>query len=244
MSENLRSRERAFATLVAGCILAVLLVGFSRSFFLLPFFGGPPSWAAKEPIFYAHGAIFASWFVLLGAQVLLVRTGDVRVHRRLGYVGAGLAALVVLVGTLAALRAANRPGGFIDVPIPPDQFLALPLLSMVLFGLFVGLAVLWRRNPARHKRLMLLASIGLLGAPVARIVSMTGFLPPFSDVIVYALLVALMIAWDVATYRRPHAETLIGGAAVVGFNAVVLPFGATNAWLAVAHSLMALVPPP
>jgi uncharacterized membrane protein YozB (DUF420 family) len=244
MSENLQARERAFATLVAGGILAVLLVGFSRSFFLLPFFAGPPSWAAKEPIFYAHGAIFASWFVLLAAQVLLVRTGDVRVHRRLGYIGAGLAVLVVLAGTLAALRAANRPGGFIDVPIPPDQFLALPLLSMVLFALLVGLAVLWRRQPARHKRLMLLASIGLLGAPVARIVSMTGFLPPFSDVVVYALLVVLMLVWDLSTYRRPRIETVIGGGAVVGFNALVLPFGATTAWLAIAHRLMALVPPP
>lgn len=244
MSEALRARERAFALTIAALMLAVTLIGFSRSFFLLPFFAGPPAWAAKEPIFYAHGAIFAGWFVVLAAQVALIRSGDVKTHRRLGYAGAALAVLVVTAGTLAALRAANRPTGFVDVPIPPDQFLALPLLGVVLFAVFVTLGVAWRRNPARHKRLMLLASAALLGAAVARLVSMTGFLPPFTDVVVYAALVGLMLWWDVAVHRRPRPETVLGGGALIALNALALPFGATGAWLSIAHPLMNLVPPP
>jgi uncharacterized membrane protein YozB (DUF420 family) len=244
MSENLRGRDRAFAMTVAALTVGVTLIGFSRSFFLLPFFARPPSWAAKEAIFYAHGAIFAAWFVLLAVQVALIRSGDVRVHRRLGYVGVVLAVFVVTAGTLAGLRAANRPTGFVDVPVPPDQFLAVPLVGMLLFGVLVALAVLWRGDAARHKRLMLLASISILGAPVARIVSMAGVLPPFTDVFVYAALVAVMIAWDLSVHRRPRADTLVGGAAVIGLNALALPFGATSVWLAVARDLMALVPPP
>jgi hypothetical protein len=38
MSGNVHARDSAFTALIAGAILAVLLVGFSRSFFLLPFF--------------------------------------------------------------------------------------------------------------------------------------------------------------------------------------------------------------
>jgi uncharacterized membrane protein YozB (DUF420 family) len=245
LSGDVRTRDRTFTAWVAGLTLAVVLVGFSRSFFLRPFFASSPSWAAKEAIFYAHGAVFASWFALLAAQVMLIRTKNVRLHRRLGYAGAGLGALVFAVGVLAGLRASNRPGGFIDVPLPPDQFLAVPLLGMLVFGGLVLAAVLWRRDPARHKRLMLLACIDLLGAPVARITSMAGSLaPPALDIIVFTALVALMLAWDAATQRRVRADTLIGGLLVVGVNAAAVPIGATAAWLAIAHRLMALVPPP
>ena len=245
MSSDVRARDRAFAAWISGAILAVLLIGFSRSFFLRPFFAGPPSWAAKETIFYAHGAVFAAWFALLAVQVVLIRVRNVRLHRSLGYAGAGLAALVVVAGTLAALRASNRPGGFIDVPVPPDQFLTVPLVGMLLFGVLVTLAVVWRRNAPRHKRMMLLASISLLGAPVARITSMTApFAPPMLDVIVYTTLVGFILVWDVAVLRHVRADTLDGGAAVIGLNAAALPFGATAAWLAIAHPLMALVPPP
>jgi uncharacterized membrane protein YozB (DUF420 family) len=244
MSENFRAREGAFTVCIAALILAVLLVGFSRSFFLLPFFDGPPSWAAKEGIFYAHGAVFAAWFALLAAQVALIRVRNVRLHRRLGYAGAALGALVFVVGVLAGLRASNRPGGFIDVPFPPAQFLTVPLFGMLLFGILLLLAIVWRRDPARHKRLILLASINLLGAPVARISSMAPFAPPALDIIVYTTLVALMLVWDMATQRRLRPDTLIGGAAVIGVNAVAIPAGATAAWLTIAHVLMGLAPPP
>jgi hypothetical protein len=245
MSGNVRTRDGAFAIAIAGAIVAVVLVGFSRSFFLLPLYAGQASWAAKEPIFLAHGAIFAAWYAVLAAQVALIRTGNVRIHRRLGYVGAGVGALVFVAGVLAALRAANRPGGFIDVPVPPDQFLTVPLFGMALFGAFQALAVLWRNQGPRHKRMILLAGISLLSAPVARITSMlAGAAPPMFDIIVQAVLVAAMLAWDAVTLRRLRADTVIGGAAVVGLSAAALPIGATQGWLAIAHALMALVPPP
>lgn len=245
MSSDIRTRDRAFSALIAGLTLAVMLVGFSRSFYLLPIFAGAPDWAAKEAIFYAHGAVFTTWFTLLAVQLVLIRLGNPRLHRRLGYAGAGLGALVFGVGVLAAVRASNRPGGFIGVPFPPDQFLAVPLFEMLVFGALLLLAVVWRHDPARHKRLMLLACIDLLGAPVARITSMIGtFAPPMLDIIVYAALVALIVLWDAVTQRRVRADTLVGGAVVVGVNAAALSIGATAGWLAIAHMLMDLVPPP
>ena len=116
---------------------------------------------------------------------------------------------------------------------------------MVLFGGFLLLAILWRRDPARHKRMMLLACIDLLGAPLARVTSMAGaFAPPALDLITYAALVGLMLLWDATTQRRLRPDTLIGGALLVSVNAVALPLGATDAWLTLARALMGLVPPP
>ena len=65
------SAERRFFTGMALAILATVLVGFSRSFFLRPLF---PDWPSpSEMIFYVHGAVFAAWIVLLVAQASLVR---------------------------------------------------------------------------------------------------------------------------------------------------------------------------
>jgi hypothetical protein len=245
MSTKSIGRERTFAALVTMAILAVVLIGFSRSFFLRPLYAGPPDWAAKEPIFYFHAAVFAAWFGLLGVQVALIRVRNVSLHRKLGYAGAVIGLLVVVAGTYASLRAANRPGGFIGVPLPPDQFLTVPLLGMALFGAFVALGVMWRRQAARHKRMMLLAGISLMGAPVARITSMIAPLsfPPL-ETTVYLVLIGLLLLWDAMTERRLRADSLVGGVAIVGLNAAALPFGATALWLSIAHPLMALVPPP
>ena len=101
------------------------------------------------------GLVFFAWFILLIAQTSLIAGRRVHVHRRLGWVGAGLAVLVVTIGTLGSLIAARRPTGFIDVPMPPLQFLVVPLSLMVLFAGFVSLAIIKRRDPQSHKRYML-----------------------------------------------------------------------------------------
>ena len=112
MSGNIRGPDRAFTAWIAGLTLTVMLIGFSRSFFLLPFFDDFPAWAAKEAIFLAHGAVFAAWFGLLAVQVILIRRGSARLHRQLGYAGAGLGAVVFVVGVVAALRAAKERHAF------------------------------------------------------------------------------------------------------------------------------------
>lgn len=58
--------------------------------------------------------------------------------------------------------------GFIGVSAPPLRFLAIPLGDLALFTVFVVLAVVWRRDTQSHKRLMLLATIGLLDAAIVR----------------------------------------------------------------------------
>jgi hypothetical protein len=106
--------------------------------------------------------------LLLLTQTSLVTAGRVDLHRRLGPLGAGLALAMLVVGTVASLMAAGRPTGFIDVPVPPLQFLAVPLADLVLFGAFVAFGLVNRRVPQSHKRYMLLASIALVEAAVAR----------------------------------------------------------------------------
>ena len=236
--------DRDYSAWIVGAILLVVLTGFSRSFFLRPLFGSAPDWAAREPIFYLHGAVFSAWFLLLAVQTWLIRARALRLHRRLGYAAATVGAGVVVIGIYASLRAANRPGGFMGVPVPAVEFLAVPLVEIALFAIFLALAVLWRNRPASHKRLILLASIDLLGAAIARIPLMLPVLPIWIDTIVYAAFVAAMAAWDLNGNRRIRPETLWGGAALIGGNFAALFIGATGAWQAAGLWMMSLTGPP
>ena len=236
--------DRPYVAAIVTAILLVVLSGFSRSFYLLPAFGSEPVWAAKEPIFYIHGTVFTLWFALLAYQTYLVRARSLQLHRKLGYAGAGLGVAIVVLGTYVALRAANRASGFMGVSIPPQQFLTMPLAGMVLFAAFLTLGVINRRKPASHKRLMLLASISLVGAPIARITAMIPQLPIWLDAAVFTAFTIAMSYWDVQTRGKVRPETLYGGPAIVLVTFAAVPIGSTAAWQSVAFWMMSFAGPP
>lgn len=241
------SAERQFYSAMTIAITASVLLGFSRTFFLRPLF---PEWAAEhsptEPFFYVHGVVFATWFALLVAQPFLVATGRIDLHRRLGWLGAGLAVAILGMGTLGALLAAGRPTGFVDVPIPPLQFLAIPLVEIWMFGAFAGLAVIERRRTQSHKRYMLLASISLLSAAITRwpFAVMAAELPVpwfnMTDVLQDGFLVPIL-AWDFASRGRIHAVTLWGGLALVASQPVKHLLSVSDVWVAFATWAVALL---
>jgi hypothetical protein len=145
-------------------ILAALLVvaGFSRTYYLKPLFGTPPISA----LVHAHGLVMSLWFILFIAQVRLVAGGRLDLHRRLGWIAAGLAVLLVGLGTVVAIsgaRAGRSPGP------PPLVFLIFPLSVVFNFSVFTSPAIYWRNRPDIHKRLMLLGSLNLLNPAIARL---------------------------------------------------------------------------
>jgi uncharacterized membrane protein YozB (DUF420 family) len=238
LADRAPSSERRFYTGISIAILATVLVGFARSFFLRPLF---PDWPSPtERVFYVHGAVFTAWIVLLVTQASFVAAGRTDIHRRTGGFGAGLAALMVVLGVYAALIAARRPGGFIDVPVPPMQFLAVPFFDLLLFGSLVALAIAKRGEPQAHKRLMLLATINLTTAAIARwpVVSTLG--PPAVFGATDLFIVALA-AWDVRTRGRLHPATLWGGLAILVSQPLRLLVSGTEVWQAFARWATGLV---
>jgi uncharacterized membrane protein YozB (DUF420 family) len=232
--------ERLFYTCMAMAILAAVVLGFARTFFLRPWFPDHP--APPEPFFLLHGAVFAAWFVLLVVQPSLVAAGRTDLHRRLGQAGAVLAVVMVVVGIQGAIIAASRPGGFTGVPIPPLSFMAIPFFDMIVFPVLVGVAVARRRDAQSHKRLMLIASISLLGAAIAR--WPFELLAPPSPVVFFGLTDAFLlaiVAWDLATTRRLHPATLWGGLLVVLSQPLRLAISGTEPWLAFARWATGLI---
>jgi len=161
---------RHFDRYVYGTLAAVFALivfsGFARTYYLKLFFATPP---LPSLIVHAHSIIMTAWVVLFLVQVTLISTRRVRVHQRLGYAGIGLALLIIVLGIWTALRAAKH--GSISTPVGFSQptFLIVPLGDIVLFTLFFGMAVYFRRNAARHKGLMFLTAVNFLPPAMGRL---------------------------------------------------------------------------
>ena len=224
--------ERRFYTGMALAIALSVFLGFARSFYLKPYF---PDWPApREPIFIVHGLVFTAWIVLLLVQTTLIAGGRAQVHRKLGIFGALLAVAVAVLGVLGALIAARRPEGFIGVPVPPLQFLAVPLASVLLFTSFVALGIARRRDPQAHKRLLLLASFQLVTPAIARWPAVSAFGPPAFFGLTDLFVVALAL-WDFRTRGRLHPVTLWGGLVTIAAQPIQLMLLGTEAWLSFAR---------
>jgi len=100
-----RRAERIFYTAMSVAILITVFAGFSRTFFLRPYFQTQP----LLPLLIAHGIIFSAWIALFVTQTTLVATKRTCIHMRLGIAGGILATLMVAIGTYTAIvRARDR----------------------------------------------------------------------------------------------------------------------------------------
>jgi uncharacterized membrane protein YozB (DUF420 family) len=225
-----RSRERVFFTGMSVVCLFVVLAGFSRTFYLRPYFQ-----QAQQliPLLILHGIIFSSWIALFIIQTSLIATKKTRVHMRLGIAGGVLAALMIIIGSVTAIVRAKGPS-----PIPgvnPLSFLTIPLFDMLVFAILISLAFYFRRQVDVHKRLMLLATIGILPAAVARIpINFIATGGPLAFFGLTDLLIIPCLIFDMLTRGRPHRATVLGGALIVISHPLRLLIGGTSVWLAFA----------
>jgi hypothetical protein len=225
--------DRVFYSGMAIALAVTVFAGFVRTYFL-PLARSAANTAALPGLVHLHGALFSGWLLLFIAQTALVAGGRVAVHRRLGLLGVLLAAAMVGVGTATAINAAAR--GSSPPGVDPLVFMAVPLFDMFTFPGFVTAAVALRRSPEAHKRLMLLATISLAAAGVARLSIMkhAGLITVFATA--YLFLAAAVI-YDLVTRRRVHPVYIWGGLLLVASVPLRLFVSGTGAWRSLAQFL-------
>jgi FtsH-binding integral membrane protein len=164
-------------------VLAGLVVwGFSKTVDANLFHANPP----RPRLLWIHGAAFSTWVIFFIAQSTLVRVHKVKVHRFLGWLGAGLATFMVGLGfTIAVVMA--RFDTVVLHQTGADAFLSVPFYDMIVFGTLIALAIYWRKKPDYHRRLIFIASCGLMDAAFGRF----DFL--FNHNLFYPALDALMV---------------------------------------------------
>ena len=225
--------DRPFYTGMAIAAAVVVFAGFAPTYFLRASYQSTP----LPTYLQVHGFLFTTWIALFIAQTSLVAARRTNVHRRLGWAMAALAVVMVVVGTAAGIWSMRRQveAGFAQ---QAQAFLTTPLFSMVAFAAFVAAAIRLRRDSQTHKRLMLLATISILDAAVARLpfeflrASSWNYLPA-TDVF---LLTAIL--YDVASRRTVHQAYIWGGLVLVIEQALRIPVGETAAWQAIARAII------
>jgi hypothetical protein len=224
-----RSTDRLFFGTMSLVILAIVFLGFMRTFYLSSYFGGPTLAGLR----IVHGSAFTAWVVLFAVQTSLIAAGQRAVHRRLGYAGAVLAAVMVVLGTSLAIVSARE--GRAPPGIPPLGFLAIPLFDMVTFAPLVALGVYHRRRADTHKRLMLLATVSILAAAVARIPGVQTLNNPLIYFGVVDLLILAGVVYDKRTRGAVHPVYKWGGTFVVASQVVRMALAMSPPWIAFAH---------
>jgi hypothetical protein len=144
-------------------IAAIVVSGFSRTVngnLLHPSIPRPL-------ILWFHAAAFSGWVTFFIFQSALVRTHNVKWHRFFGWFGATLGTVMVPLGITTSIIM-GRFDTYQEHQPGADAFLIVPFYDMLAFGVFFGLAVLLRKKPELHRRLIFIATCGLLDAAFGR----------------------------------------------------------------------------
>jgi uncharacterized membrane protein YozB (DUF420 family) len=234
-----RFDRRLFAA-AAVMFPVIVVVGFARTYYLKPYFGGPP---LPGLLVHLHGIVMTLWVGFFIAQVWLIRTKNHRRHMNIGIVGIILASLMIVIGFLTAIAAArygsnSTPGG-----VDPLRFLVVPFADIVLFAIFFGGAMIYRRSPADHKRLMLLTVVNFLPPAIARFpIASLQSLGPLVFFGLPAILTIFLLILD--TWKNGKLNKIFPSGAVIlilSYPLRLMLMG-TDAWLTFALWLTGLMP--
>jgi hypothetical protein len=198
---------RFFFVVMASAVIVTLFAGFAPTFYLRG------SFTQNRPmslLLHVHGIVFSAWVSFFLVQTLLIARGARRIHQRLGWIGAGIAVAMIILVTAAVIEELRRVNGF----PPPPLALALSAFDIIVFAILVGAALYYRKRSDWHKRLMLSATIVLLGAPMFRtVIHLIGRGDMAEVSIVSTLLVDAFFlpcfAYDLLSRRRIHPAYLV-----------------------------------
>jgi len=219
-----RRYDHYFFSGTAGLMLATVLIGFGPTYYLAGVFNAPlPSW-----IIHVHGALFSCWMLLLVAQNSLAWAGRVDIHKKLGLLGFVMACLMVVVGWTAAtdrlVRGTAPPG------LDTYFFYIVPMTDMVIFATLIFFAFRARRDPSAHKRIIYIATVGVLIAAIARFPFKWLFHNGLHAGIASYVFLLLLAAYDLWSTRKIHRATLWASGFLIFIQQIRFPIGKSAAW--------------
>ncbi len=213
-----RSRDRFFISMAVSLLL-LLVAGFIPTLFLRGAFEVPPI----PGYLHVHGALMTSWFVWIVVQTSLIAQSRTDVHRRIGLFGLLIGAGVVVGGLMATLNVVSR---LVEMGVDLDELMFFAswvvwgnFASLVAFSIFVGTAIVFRTKPETHKRLMLLATLSIIGPVLARIALWPIFASWIDEISFVTagslILLAVVVVHDVVKNSRVQRVTAVGASYAV-----------------------------
>ncbi|HSI37303.1 MAG: hypothetical protein ACAI43_10230 [Phycisphaerae bacterium] len=244
-SPTVSSHNRWFYSVASLSLLVLVIIGFMPFYLQGKAFPGRPLTPPIRTLIIVHGCLMTAWMLLAVGQPLLVGTRQKRLHMKLGIVGVALAVGIVVAGLKIGVESARvAPAELRVFGLDPRQFMAIPVLSIMVFGLLVLVGVMNRRRPGVHRPMMLIASVSLIGAALGRMAPLNAlyagtfwevmFTAFFMQVIFAAVL--LLAKWVVT---RSFDRWLAAGVAGLTVASAAISLGAkTQTWDRVATFLL------
>lgn len=220
-----RTLERIFYSGMAVLLCLCVFIGFSPTYFRAGMIHAP----LPSPILHYHGAAFTLWMVLFLVQSALISARRVQWHRTLGTIAFCLPPIMIVLGVIAAIDALHR--GVQIGPFDPATSLSLPLIGIVAFTIVIFASWRARRRPDAHKRLILIATAGLVAAAFGRFPwSRIGYPPGAGPATGVGLMLLLLVIFELITLHRIHRSTMWAAPLVFASVLFAIPMGMTHAW--------------
>lgn len=186
---------------------------------------------------HLHGVAMLAWLALLIVQPTLVSRDNLALHRRLGWIGAGLALFITALGIFTGLASLvlNRFPPFFT----PPYFFALTTVESLVFGLMVWAAIRRRHTTAWHRRLMIGATIVILEPALGRILPMP-LMIGWSDIpigLIQLGVVGIIALYDRRMLGRIHPATKAIAAIVIAVRITIYLLAMTPPVIALAERL-------
>lgn len=201
------------------------------------------------PVIHFHGLLFFTWSLYFVMQTWFAASGRVVNHRSFGIVGVSLATAMTIFGFLASVHVMKHSAalGQLEAGI---GFSIVPMSGIAFFAVVFVLAIMNTRKPEVHKRMMLLAAVSILDAPIARWF-ITFLAPPgppgpppvpvtIAPAVVASLLLVVAMVRDRRAEGRVHPVYIYGTLALLTLKVLNWPISESAAWHAFAGGILAL----
>jgi hypothetical protein len=218
---------------LAVAIFATVVAGFGSQVIV------GRTWFTDFPWYvHAHVALFSSWIILyVGQNWIVASRSSIQLHRRLGWLGAAIATVIVPLGIASTMAAIAR--GAINGVFPLGFFLALDVIHLLGFGALTLAGIRMRSDAAWHKRLMFCGTVLLTAPAISRL---AGFLPagfPTPLMVIAALFVFLLagIVFDRVAWGRVHPAYWWGMGTISAVELLVVLAGSSSPVISFAKRL-------
>lgn len=172
---------------------AVIAAGFSLQLAM-----GRSSFSSP-PLVHAHAVVFMGWITLYVLQNVFVSTGNMALHRRLGWIAAGWIVAMLVLGCLVTGAMTRR--GQVPFFFRPVHFLVFDPVALFTFAGLTVAAIVMRRRTEWHRRLHFCGTALLMGPGFGRLLPMP-LLTPLAFEATFAALMVFPLAGVLSDRRR------------------------------------------
>jgi len=224
--------DQDFFVRYAIAIAVFILFGFAQ--FAIR---GYSHFLTAPPIVHLHGGLMVGWLGIFIAQNLLIHRGELAIHRKLGWISAGIVVLIAATGLLVghnALAMHRVPPFFSD-----PYFLALTGVGSLVFAAMVGWAITLRRQVQWHRRVMLGAMFILLEPALGRLLPMPllGMWGEWTTLAVQLGFVAILARHDRKVLGEIHPATKAIAAVLIASHILFESLAVFPPLVAYAHTV-------